>query len=106
MPRTESKTYEVQIVAGIFSTREIDDKRKEGFPNLDIPRQNIQMVVKLDSKQAKEAFTGAVVEAIRARVRRTTLPILLSLSTHLTPPRSERSRSWGEDPIGSRFSED
>jgi hypothetical protein len=66
MPRTESKTYEVQIVAGIFSTREIDDKRKEGFPNLDIPRQNIQMVVKLDSKQAKEAFTGAVVEAIRA----------------------------------------
>jgi len=65
MPRTVSKTYEVQIVGGIFSTRENDDKRIEGFPNLDIPQQNIQVVVEIDSKQAKEAFTGAVVKAIR-----------------------------------------
>ena len=65
MPQTISKTYEVQIVGGIFSTRENDDKTIEGLQDLDIPRQNIQVVVKIDSEQAKEAYTDAVVKAIR-----------------------------------------
>jgi hypothetical protein len=65
MPQTISKTYEVQIVGGIFSTRENDDKTIESLHDLDIPRQNIQVVVKIDSKQAKEAYADAVVRAIR-----------------------------------------
>lgn len=65
MPQTISKTYEVQIMGGIFSTRENDDQATEGLQDLDIPRQNIQVVVKLASKQAKEAYADAVVRAIR-----------------------------------------
>ena len=65
MSQTISKTYEVQIIGGIFSTRENDDKTMGGFQDLDIPPQNIQVVVRIDSKRAKEAYSGAVVKAIR-----------------------------------------
>jgi hypothetical protein len=65
MPQTISKTYEVQIIGGIFSTCENDDKTITGLQDLDIPPQNIQVVVRIDSKQAKEAYSGAVVKAIR-----------------------------------------
>ena len=65
MPQTINKTYEVQIIGGIFSTRENDDQSMESFQDLDIPRQNIQVVVKIDSEMAEEAYTCAVLRAIR-----------------------------------------
>ena len=65
MPQTINRTYEVEIIGGIFSSRENDDETAEGLRDLDIPRQHIQVVVKIDSEQAKEAYTSAVVKAIR-----------------------------------------
>ena len=65
MSQTISKTYEVQIIGGIFSARKNNAETIDVFQDLDIPPQNIQVVVRLDSKQAKETYTGAVVKAIR-----------------------------------------
>ena len=65
MPEKISKTYEVQIIGGIFSSCGCDHAAMEDFQDLDIPQQNIQVVVKIDSKQTEEAYTRAVVRAIR-----------------------------------------
>jgi len=65
MPQIISKTYEVQIVGGIFTTGGNEEKTSAVFQDLDIPQQNIQVVVRIDGEQAKKAYADAVVKAIR-----------------------------------------
>jgi len=65
MPQKKSKTYEVQILAGIYSSRAHAHAATRGIRDLDIPPQDLQMVVELDSQQKEEAFMGAVAKAIR-----------------------------------------
>ncbi len=61
MPETLSKTDNRQIIGGLFSDRNNADKAVQAFRDLGIPEQDIQIVVMLNEKQAKEAYTDALV---------------------------------------------
>jgi hypothetical protein len=54
MPQTIDKTFQGQIIGGIFSSRENADKAVKAFENLKISSENIQIVVQLDGKQTED----------------------------------------------------
>jgi hypothetical protein len=54
MPQTIDKTFQGQIIGGIFSNRENADKAVKAFEKLDISSENIQIVVQLDGKQIED----------------------------------------------------
>jgi hypothetical protein len=62
MPKTMSKIEDRQIIGGVFSNRNNANKAVEALLDLGVPEQDIQVVVMLNDKQAKEAFTDALVE--------------------------------------------
>jgi hypothetical protein len=61
MPETISKKDNRQIIAGLFSNRNNAEKAIEAFRDLGVLEREIQVVVMLQDKQAKEAFTDALV---------------------------------------------
>jgi hypothetical protein len=61
MPETINRTNDLQIIAGVFSKREDSERAIAAFRDLGVPDQNIQVVVQLDEKQAKDAYTEAMV---------------------------------------------
>lgn len=61
MPETISKTDNRQIIGGVFSNRNNADKAVEALEELGIPEQDIQVVVMLNDKQAKNAYSDALV---------------------------------------------
>jgi len=61
MPETITKIGDYQIIGGVFSNRKNADKALEDLRDLGIPEQDIQVVVTLDDKQAKDAYTDALV---------------------------------------------
>jgi hypothetical protein len=61
MPETISKSEDKQIIAGAFSKREDADRAIAALRNLGIPDANLQVVVQLDEKQSKDAYTSAMV---------------------------------------------
>jgi hypothetical protein len=61
MPATITKTDNYQIIGGVFSERKNADKAVQALRELGIPDSNIQVVVMLDDKQAKDANRHALV---------------------------------------------
>jgi hypothetical protein len=51
-------TYKGQTIGGIFSSRENADQAIKAFRELDISEKNIEVVVRLDDKQAKDAYAN------------------------------------------------
>jgi len=62
MPQTIDKTFHGQIIGGIFSNRENADQAVKAFEDLDVPSENIQVVVQLDEKQAVDAYMGILTD--------------------------------------------
>ncbi len=56
MPKTIDKTYDGQIIGGIFSNQDNADKAVEAFEDLDISPDNIEVVVQLNDKRAKDVY--------------------------------------------------
>jgi hypothetical protein len=61
MPATITKTDTTQIIGGVFSERQNADKAVQALRELGIPDENIQVVVMLDDKEAKDAYRNALV---------------------------------------------
>ena len=57
MPQTINNTTQGQIIGGTFSNRENADKAVRAFQELGISPVNIQIVVQLNEKQPKQAYT-------------------------------------------------
>jgi hypothetical protein len=57
MPRTITKTIEGQIIGGTFTNRENADKAVQALQDLGISSLDIEVVVQLNEKQAKQVFT-------------------------------------------------
>jgi hypothetical protein len=62
MPQTIDKTATGQIIGGTFSDRENADKAVDALQELGISPADIQVVVQLNEKQAKQAFTDILRE--------------------------------------------
>ena len=62
MPQTIDKTGLGQIIGGTFADRENADKAVQAFRDLGIPDEEIQVVVQLNEKQAKEAYTDILTD--------------------------------------------
>jgi hypothetical protein len=60
MPQTITTTYEGQIIAGIFSNRENAGRAVLAFQKLNIPEENIQLVIQSDEKQSLDGTTSLV----------------------------------------------
>jgi len=56
MPQTLDKTFDGQIIGGVFSNRENADKAVRAFEDMDISPDNIQVVLQVDLSQAKDAY--------------------------------------------------
>jgi len=56
MPQTIDKTYEGQIIGGIFLNQEDAEKAVEAFEDLDISPDNIEIVVELGGKQTEDVY--------------------------------------------------
>jgi hypothetical protein len=61
MPETISKTDNRQIIGGVFSSRTNADKAVQALRELGVPKQDIQVVVMLNDKQATNAARDALV---------------------------------------------
>jgi hypothetical protein len=61
MPETITKVDDRQIIGGVFSNRENADKAVQDLLELGVLQQDIQVVVMLDEKQAKDAYKDALV---------------------------------------------
>src|ERR1017187_4182720 len=57
MPKTINKISETQIIGGTFSNRENADKAVKAFHALGVSQANLQVLVLLNEKQAKDAYT-------------------------------------------------
>jgi hypothetical protein len=57
MPQTMDKTFNGQIIGGIFSNQEDADQAVEAFEDLDIAPDNIEIIVELDGKQTEDVYT-------------------------------------------------
>jgi hypothetical protein len=57
MPKTIDKTYEGQIIGGIFSNEDNAEKAVEAFEELDISPDDIEIIVQLENDQAKDVYT-------------------------------------------------
>lgn len=62
MPQTIDRTSRGQIIGGAFSSRENADKAVNALGELGISSTDIQVVVQLSEKQAKQAFTDILKE--------------------------------------------
>jgi hypothetical protein len=56
MPKTIDKTYEGQIIGGIFKNEDDAEKAIEAFDKLDIPEHDIETIVQLDDDKAEEVY--------------------------------------------------
>jgi len=57
MPKTIDKTYEGQIIGGIFANEDNAEKAVEAFEEIDISSDDIEIIVQLDGDQAEEVYT-------------------------------------------------
>jgi hypothetical protein len=57
MPKTIDKTYEGQIIGGIFANEENAEKAMEAFEELDISSDDIEIIVQLEGDQAEDVYT-------------------------------------------------
>ena len=57
MPKTIEKTYEGQIIGGIFANEDNAEKAVEAFEDLDISPDDIEVIVQLEGAQAKDVYT-------------------------------------------------
>src|ERR1700677_4865635 len=62
MPQTITRTIEGQIIGGTFSNRENADKAVKAFQDLGVSSSDIEVVVQLNQKQAKEVFTDILTD--------------------------------------------
>jgi hypothetical protein len=56
MPQTIDKTFHGQIIGGIFSNSDNVDEALKAFEELDIPEENIEMLLHLDEEKALNAY--------------------------------------------------
>ena len=56
MPQTIDKTFHGQIIGGIFSNREHADQAVKAFEDLEIPPENIQVLLQLNEEKAIDAY--------------------------------------------------
>ena len=56
MPKTIDKTYEGQIIGGIFANEENAEKAVEAFEEMDISSDDIEVIVQLDGDQAEDVY--------------------------------------------------
>jgi hypothetical protein len=61
MPKTINQTDNRQIIGGIFSDRKNADKAVQALREADVPESDIQVVVMLNEKQAKDAYKDSLV---------------------------------------------
>ena len=57
MPKTIDKTYEGQIIGGIFANEDDAEKAVEAFEELDISSDDIEVIVQLEGEQTKDVYT-------------------------------------------------
>jgi hypothetical protein len=57
MPKTIEKTYEGQIIGGIFANEDDAEKAVEAFDELDISPDDIEIIVQLEGDQTKDVYT-------------------------------------------------
>jgi hypothetical protein len=57
MPKTIDKTYEGQIIGGIFANEDNAEKAIEAFEELDISPDDIEIIVQLEGDQAEDVYT-------------------------------------------------
>ena len=62
MPQTITRTTEGQIIGGTFSDSENADKAVEALQELGVPASDIEVVVQLNEKEAKKAYTDMLSE--------------------------------------------
>jgi hypothetical protein len=56
MPKTIEKTYEGQIIGGIFANEDDAEKAVEAFDEMDISPDDIEIIVQLEGDQTKEVY--------------------------------------------------
>jgi len=57
MPKTIDKTYEGQIIGGIFANEDNAEKAVEAFEELNISSDDIEVIVQLEGDQTKDVYT-------------------------------------------------
>jgi hypothetical protein len=57
MPKTIEKTYEGQIIGGIFANEDNAEKAVEAFEEISISSDDIEIIVQLEGDQAEEVYT-------------------------------------------------
>jgi hypothetical protein len=57
MPKTIDKTYEGQIIGGIFANEDNAEKAVEAFEDMDISSDDIEVIVQLEGNQTKDVYT-------------------------------------------------
>jgi hypothetical protein len=57
MPKTIDKTYEGQIIGGIFASEDNAEKAVEAFEELEISPDDIEIIVQLEGDQAEDVYT-------------------------------------------------
>jgi hypothetical protein len=57
MPKTIDKTYEGQIIGGIFANEDNAEKAIEAFEKIDISPDDIEIIVQLEGDQAEDVYT-------------------------------------------------
>ena len=57
MPKTIEKTYEGQIIGGIFANEDNAEKAVEAFEEMDISSDDIEIIVQLEGEQAQDVYT-------------------------------------------------
>jgi hypothetical protein len=57
MPKTIEKTYEGQIIGGIFANEDNAEKAVEAFEEMDISSDDIEIIVQLEGDQTEEVYT-------------------------------------------------
>ena len=57
MAKTIDKTYDGQIIGGIFANEDNAEKAIEAFEELDISLDDIEIIVQLEGDQAEEVYT-------------------------------------------------
>ena len=57
MPKTIEKSYEGQIIGGIFANEDDAEKAVEAFEDMDISSDDIEVIVQLEGDQTEEVYT-------------------------------------------------
>jgi hypothetical protein len=60
MAETISNNNTTQIIGGTFSNRQNADKALQAFRELGVPEENLQVVIQLTDREAKDAYTDAL----------------------------------------------